>query len=88
MSVCDLEASIMWMPWRIRGRCATKNILTGREAASLKQLCVYLLREIERNHELKWPLLMYSVRVANSPPPVYMAREFCNESLVFRPAFI
>jgi hypothetical protein len=88
VSVCDLEASIMRMPLHTRGCCAVKRILTGREVASLKQLCVYLFGEIEINHGLKSPLLVYAVRVANSPPPVHMAREFCSESLGFRPAFI
>jgi hypothetical protein len=81
VSVCDLEASIMRMPWHTRGCCAIKNILTGREVACLKQLCVYLLGVIEGNHGLKSPLLVHTVRVANSPPPVHMARAFCNESL-------
>jgi hypothetical protein len=78
----------MRMPLHTRGWCAIKSILTCREVASLKQLCVYLLGERERNHELKSPLLVLAVRVVNSPPPVHMAREFCNESLGFRPAFI
>jgi hypothetical protein len=81
VSECDREASIIRMPWHTRGCCTMKSIHTGREVASLKLLCVYLLGEIEGNHELKSPLLVYTVRVANSPPPVHMAGAFCNESL-------
>ena len=81
MSECDLEASIMRIPWHTGSGCAITNVFTGREVASLKLLCVYLLGEIEGNYELMSSLLVYTVRVANSSPPADMARAFCNESL-------
>jgi len=81
VSECDLEASIMRIPWHTGSGCAITNVFTGREVASLKLLCVYLLGEIEGNYELMSSLLVYTVRVANSSPPADMARAFCNESL-------